>query len=204
VNFAFSEEQEELRRSVRRFLEDKSPRAYERLIDKLLNDPRYGERWGRHWMDVWRYSDCYGRNAAMNQYRYSQRHIWRWRDWIVESLNTDKGYDRMLVEMLAADELVPEDTNALRATGFLVRNYKMLSREQWLEDTLKHTSQAFLGLTVGCAKCHNHMYDPISQKEYYQMRAIFEPHQVRTDHIPGQADSAKDGLVRVFDTEWPD
>jgi len=70
------------------------------------------------------------------------------------------------MEMLAADEIAPEDTNALRATGFLVRNYKMLSREQWLEDTVKHTSQAFLGLTVGCAKCHNHMFDPIAQKEY--------------------------------------
>src|SRR5256885_15864604 len=76
----------------------------------------------------------------------------------------------------------------------------MLSREQWLEDTVKHTSQAFLGVTMGCAKCHNHMFDPISQKEYYQIRAIFEPHQVRTDRLPGQIDTAKDGLVRVYDT----
>ena len=183
----------------REFLEDKSPRAYERLIGKLLNDPRYGERWGRHWMDVWRYSDWAGWSGG-NQIRDSKPHIWRWRDWIVEALNSDKGYDQMVVEMLAADELAPENTNTLRATGFLARNYKMLSREQWLEDTIKHTSQAFLGLTMGCAKCHDHMTDPISQAEYYQMRAIFEPHHVRTDRLPGELDVLKDGLVRVYDT----
>jgi hypothetical protein len=182
----------------RAFLEDHSPDAYERVVDRLLNDPRHGERWARHWMDVWRYSDWAGWSGG-NQIRDSKPHIWRWRDWIVESLNADKPYDRMVVEMLAADELAPEDPEALRATGFLVRNYKMLSREQWLEDTVKHTSQAFLGLTVGCAKCHDHMFDPVSQAEYYQLRAVFEPHQVRTDHVPGEPDTAKNGLVRAFD-----
>ena len=180
------------------FENDHSPRAYEALVDKLLADPRYGERWGRHWMDVWRYSDWAGWSGG-NQIRDSQPHIWRWRDWIVESLNGDKPYDRMIVEMLAADEVSPLDTNTLRATGFLVRNYKMLSREQWLDDTIKHTSQAFLGVTMGCAKCHDHMYDPLTQAEYYQMRAIFEPHQVRTDRLPGQLDRAQAGLVRAYD-----
>ena len=184
----------------RAFLEDASPDAYERVVNRLLDDPRHGERWGRHWMDVWRYSDWAGW-ADGGQVRDSKPHIWRWRDWIVESLNQDKGYDAMIVEMLAADELAPEDTRSLRATGFLVRNYKMLSREQWLEDTLKHTSQAFLGVTIGCAKCHDHMFDPISQKEYYELRAVFEPHQVRTDRVPGQTNTVLDGLVRVFDAE---
>jgi hypothetical protein len=184
----------------RAFLADPSSDAYEKVVDRRLSDPRHGERWGRHWMDVWRYSDWAGWSGG-NQIRDSKPHVWRWRDWIVESLNADKGYDRMILEMLAADELAPEDTDALRATGYLVRNYKMLSREQWLEDTIKHTAQAFLGLTVGCAKCHNHPVDPISQAEYYQIRAIFEPHQVRTDRVPGQLDTAKDGLVRVFDTD---
>ena len=182
------------------FQSDHSRDAYEKVVERLLKDPRHGERWARHWMDVWRYSDWAGWSGG-NQIRDSKPHIWRWRDWIIDSLNSDKGYDRMLTEMLAADELMPADTNALRATGFLVRNYKMLSREQWLEDTVKHTSQAFMGLTVGCAKCHNHMYDPISQKEYYQFRAIFEPHDVRTDRLPGQVDTAKDGLVRAFDAK---
>jgi hypothetical protein len=184
----------------RAFAADTSRDAYEKVVDRLLDDPRYGERWGRHWMDIWRYSDWAGWSGG-NQIRDSQPHIWRWRDWIVESLNEDKGYDRMILEMLAADEFAPEDTNALRATGYLARNYKMLSREQWMEDTIKHTAQAFLGLTIGCAKCHDHRVDPVSQAEYYQLRAIFEPHQVRTDRIPGQLDTAKDGLVRVFDTE---
>jgi hypothetical protein len=183
----------------RAFLADKTPDAYEKVVDRLLADSRHGERWGRHWMDVWRYSDWAGWSDG-NQIRDSKPHIWRWRDWIVESLNADKGYDRMVLEMLAADEAAPLDTNALRATGFLVRNYKMLSREQWMEDTIKHTSQAFLGVTVGCARCHDHMMDPISQRDYYRMRAIFEPHNVRTDKLPGQLDVAKDGLVRAFDT----
>lgn len=182
----------------RAFLADTAPDAYERLVDRLLDDPRHGERWARHWMDVWRYSDWAGWTDG-GQIRDSQRHIWRWRDWIVESLNADKPYDRMVTEMLAADELAPEDTDALRATGFLVRNYKMLSREQWLEDTVKHTSQALLGVTMGCAKCHDHMADPISQREYYALRAVFEPHQVRTDRVPGELDLTKGGLPRAYD-----
>ncbi len=180
------------------FEADRGSDAYEKVVNRLLADPRHGERWGRHWMDIWRYSDWAGWSGG-NQIRDSKPHIWRWRDWTVEALNEDKPYDRMVMEMLAADEMSARDTNALRATGFLARNYKMLSREQWLEDTVKHTSQAFLGMTIGCAKCHNHMYDPISQREYHEFRAIFEPHQVRTDRVPGQTDTGKDGLVRVYD-----
>ncbi len=173
---------------------------YNQLVDRLLASPQHAERWARHWMDVWRYSDWAGWSDG-KQIRDSQPHIWRWRDWIVESLHADKGYDRMLVEMLAADELCPTDQDALRATGFLVRNYKMLSREQWMEDTVKHTGAAFLGLTTGCAKCHDHFTDPLKHTEYYALRAIFEPHQVRLDHLPGQADTAKDGLARAYDAE---
>jgi hypothetical protein len=91
------------------------------VVDRLLASTRYGERWGRHWMDVWRYSDWAGW-ADGNQIRDSKPFIWRWRDWIVESLNSDMGYDQMVREMLAADELLPGNTDALRATGYLVRN----------------------------------------------------------------------------------
>ncbi len=184
----------------RAFEEDHASDAYEKVVDRLLADPRHGERWGRHWMDIWRYSDWAGWTDG-KQVRDSQRHIWRWRDWIVESLNADRGYDRMATEMLAADELAPGDPDALRATGFLVRNYKMLSREQWMEDTVKHTAQAFLGITLGCAKCHDHRTDPISQAEYYQVRAVFEPHQIRTDRVPGELDREKDGLPRAYDID---
>jgi cytochrome c553 len=182
----------------RAFLADGSPDAYEKVVDRLLASPHYGERWGRHWMDIWRYSDWTGYGE---QVRDSQPHIWRWRDWIVESLNADKGYDRMIVEMLAADEAYPLDASALRATGYLVRNFKLLSREKWMQDTVDHTGQAFLGLTLGCARCHDHMYDPVSQKEYYRLRAFFEPHHVRTDWIPGELDLKKDGLVRAYDSK---
>jgi len=180
------------------FLNDTTPGAYERLVTRLLSDPRHGERWARHWMDVWRYSDWAGWTDG-NQVRDSKPHIWRWRDWIVEACNTDRPYDRMLTEMLAADELAPEDADALRATGFLARNFKLLSREQWLEDTVKHTFQAFLGLTMGCAKCHDHMADPVSQREYFAARAIFEPHQIRLDRVPGELDTGRNGLARAYD-----
>ena len=182
------------------FLNDTSPNAYEKVVDRLLSNPHYGERWGRHWMDVWRYSDWAGWTDG-KQIRDSQPHIWRWRDWIIESLNADKPYDQMLTEMLAADELYPADAGALRATGFLARNYKMLSRETWMQDTVNHTTQAFLGLTIGCARCHDHMYDAISQDEFYRLRAIFEPHQVRLDRVPTEADTTKDGLARVYDAD---
>jgi hypothetical protein len=178
------------------FLKDTAPDAYEKVVDRLLDSPRYGERWGRHWMDVWRYSDWAGFGA---QVRDSKPFVWRWRDWIIESINKDKSYDRMILEMLAADELMPDDDGALRATGYLVRNYKLLSREKWMEDAVEHTSQAFLGITLKCARCHDHMYDPLTQKEYYRFRAIFEPYDVRDDPLPGQPDTTKDGIVRVFD-----
>tara|TARA_R110002111_G_scaffold144910_2_gene211252 strand:- start:96629 stop:99232 length:2604 start_codon:yes stop_codon:yes gene_type:complete len=182
---------------IREFLEDSktNPRAYEEVVDRLLNHPAYGERWGRHWMDVWRYSDWAGYKEAL---RESQRHIWHWRDWIIESLNADKSYDQMLVEMLAADELKPDDWDTLRATGFLARNYHSV-RNQWMDDVVKHTSQAFLGITVGCAKCHDHMYDPIKQTEYFQMRAVFETYHVRTDRVAGVLDISKNGIPRAYD-----
>lgn len=167
-----------------------------RVVERLLASPQYGERWGRHFMDIWRYSDWYGLGA---QLRYSQKHLWHWRDWIIESLNADKGYDEMIVQMLAADELAPEDRDNLRATGFLARSYYLFNRTTWLDETVEHTSRAFLGLTMQCVKCHDHKYDPVSHAEYYQMRAIFEPMHVRLDPWPGETDFEKNGLPRVFD-----
>lgn len=188
------------REELLQFMADDSPTAYEQVVERLLASPAYGQRWGRHWMDVWRYSDWAGWTGG-NQIRDSQPHIWRWRDWIIESLNADRPYDSMVRAMLAADELTPVDADDLRATGYLVRNYKMLSRETWMQDTVEHTCKAFLAVTMNCARCHDHMYDPISQAEYYQFRAIFEPHQVRSDRLAHQADVKVDGLVRAYDAE---
>ncbi len=178
------------------FENDSSPDAYEKVVDQLLASPHYGERWGRHWMDVWRYSDWDGYGAEV---RESKPHIWRWRDWIIESLNADKSYDQMVVEMLAADEACPDDLQAARATGYLVRNWYVFNRNAWLDNTIEHTGKAFMGVTFNCARCHDHMFDPLAQTEYYSLRAIFEPHDVRTDRVPGQSDVVKDGLVRAYD-----
>jgi hypothetical protein len=183
---------------LRAFANDTAPDAYERVVDRLLASPQYGERWGRHWMDVWRYSDWDGYGAEV---RESQPHIWRWRDWIVESLNADKPYDQMIQAMLAADEIAPEDESNLRAGGFLARNWFRYNRNVWLEATVEHTGKAFLGITLNCARCHDHMYDPILQSDYYQFRAFFEPHGVRIDRLPGQPDTKQDGLVRAYDSE---
>jgi hypothetical protein len=175
------------REELQAFLTDASPDAYERVVDRLLNDPRHGERWARHWMDVWRYSDWYGRRSA-NDVWNSAPQIWRWRDWIVKSLNADKGYDRMLSEMLAADEIAPLDDEAAVATGFLIRNWYALNPNQWMRDTIEHTGKAFLGLTFNCAHCHDHKYDPISHEDYFRLRAFFEPLGVRQDRVVGEAD----------------
>jgi hypothetical protein len=194
------------------FLGDSSPSAYERVVDRLLDDPRHGERWARHWMDVWRYSDWYGRRSA-NDVWNSAPQIWRWRDWIVKSLNADKGYDRMLSEMLAADEIAPQDNEAAVATGFLIRNWYALNPNQWMRDTIEHTGKAFLGLTFNCSHCHDHKYDPISHEDYFRFRAFFEPLGIRQDRWPGEADPGpfqeyqyvtqrkpnRLGAVRVFD-----
>lgn len=185
---------------VTAFLADSSPTAYEKVVDKLLASPRYGEHWGRHWLDVWRYSDWYGYRKT-GQVRYSQRHIWRWRDWTIDSLNQNKPYSRMIEEMLAGDELAPGDPDVVRATGYLARNYYMFNRNVWLQDTVEFTSAGFLGLTLKCARCHSHKYDPIPHADYYRFRAFFEPHDVRIDRVSGQADRDEDGLTRVYDAD---
>jgi Protein of unknown function (DUF1553)/Protein of unknown function (DUF1549)/Planctomycete cytochrome C len=199
---------------LRDFVTDDSHSAYERVVDRLLQDPRHGERWARHWMDVWRYSDWYGRRDS-NDVRNSASQIFRWRDWIVRSLNEGKGYDRMLQEMLAADEICPDDYDAGVATGFLIRNYYSLNANDWMRGIVEHTGKAFLGLTFNCAHCHDHKYDPIEQDDYFKFRAFFEPIYVRQDRVAGESDPGmfqdytyagsrtvqRLGAVRIFDKQ---
>jgi len=202
------------RAELQAFLADESPEAYEKVVDRLLASPRYGERWARHWMDVWRYSDWYG-SRYINELRNSRRHIWRWRDWIIDSLDADKGYDRMVQEMLAGDELAPGDVDVQRASGYLGRNFYVFNRNVWLQDTVEYVGTGLLGLAFKCCRCHDHKYDPLVQQDYYRLRAFFEPHQVRTDPIPGQREvikanlaansppgsDLKDGLDCVYDAQ---
>lgn len=186
------------REELHAFLNDSTDTAYEAVVDRLLSSPRHGERWGRHWMDVWRYTDWSGLD---NKMRHSQKHIWRWRDWIIESLNDDKGYDSMILEMLAGDELDPANPKTVRATGFLARNWYLYNRNYWLDDVIEHTGKGFLGITFNCARCHEHKYDPISHEDYYRFRAFFEPHNVRLDQVGMERDLDKDGLPRVYDAD---
>ena len=183
---------------LKQFLSDASDSAYQKEVDRLLQSPLHSQRWARHWMDVWRYSDWHG---YQQQVRGSQRHIWRWRDWIVESIDKNVGYDRMILEMLAGDEIAPDKNETLRATGFLVRNFHNSNRNIWLDATVEHTAKAFVALTLNCARCHDHKYDPIVQKDFYAFRAIFEPHHVRTHRVGKVKDLKKNGLVRVYDKE---
>ena len=197
---------------LQNFLSNESEWAYETVVDELLESPQHGERWARHWMDIWRYSDWYGRRAVpdvMNSYPM----VWRWRDWIVRSINQDKSYDQMIVEMLAADELLPGDDENIVATGYLVRSWFKWNYETWKKDLVEHTGKAFLGLTLNCAQCHDHKYDPISQEEYFRFRAFFEPLELRHDRVRGESDPGpfvkyvyalsygpiKSGRVSVFD-----
>ena len=197
---------------LQNFLNNESEWAYDTIVDELLVSPQHGERWARHWMDIWRYSDWYGRRAVpdvMNSYPM----VWRWRDWIVRSINQDKSYDQMIVEMLAADELLPGDDENIVATGYLVRSWFKWNYETWKKDLVEHTGKAFLGLTLNCAQCHDHKYDPISQEEYFRFRAFFEPLELRHDRVKAESDPGpfvkyvyalsygpiKSGRVSVFD-----
>ncbi len=169
---------------------------YERLTDRLLESPQHGERWARHWMDIWRYSDWWGLGAEM---RNSAPHIWHWRDWIVDAINSNMPYSEMIRMMLAADELYPNDLEKLRATGYLARNYFLFNRNLWMEETVEHVGKGLLGLTMNCAKCHDHKFDPIKQADFYRMRAFFEPYFVRLDVLPKQPDVSQDAVPCAFD-----
>lgn len=201
---------------VEKFVADPSPAHYLQVVDELLNSPQYGERWARHWMDIWRYSDWYGRRQQ-NDVRNSAAQIWRWREWIVDSLNADKSYARMIQEMLAADEVAATDDSAWPATGYLIRNYYSLNPNEWMRHNVEYTGKAFLGLTFNCAHCHDHKYDPISHDDYFRMRAFFEPIGIRQDRVVGGPEPppfevykyggsrkvVREGMVRVYD-ETPD
>lgn len=170
------------------FIADERPDAYEQLVDHLLNSPHYGERWGRHWLDVAGYADSEG----FSEKDPERASAFRYRDYVIRSFNADKPFDQFIVEQLAGDEFVtgaaphlePEAVEKLTATGFLRMAPdgtatggvdQDLARNQVLAETIKIVSSSLMGMTVGCAECHSHRYDPIRHTDYYAMRAIFEP-----------------------------
>jgi len=179
---------------VETFLADTTPHAYERMLDRLLDSPHYGERWGRHWLDIAGYADSDGYSDADPPRGYS----YKYRDYVIRSFNADKPFDQFITEQLAGDELAratqadpknaltdPQKRELLIATGFLrmaadgtatpALSDPDAVRNQVVADTIKIISTSLIGLSVGCAQCHDHRYDPIPQTDYYRLRAIIEP-----------------------------
>jgi hypothetical protein len=165
------------------FVGDESPAAYEKVIDRLLASPRYGERWGRHWLDVVRFGESHG--FERDQIR---DHSWRYRDYVIQSLNDDKPYPQFVREQLVGDALGPWTAEGVIATGFLTASpwdevgnnvavsalLKLRVREDELEEMLAAVGQTFLGLTLNCARCHDHKFDPVTQRDYYRVKAVFD------------------------------
>jgi hypothetical protein len=182
------------------FLADEASDAYERLVDRLLASPHYGERWGRHWLDAAGYADSEG----VSEDDTLRQHAYRYRDYVIQSFNADTPFDQFITEQLAGDELVgppytnlePEAIEKLVATGFLrmgpdgTGNKDVdqdQARNRVIADTISIVSTSLLGLSVGCAQCHDHRYDPIPQADYYRLRAILEPAYDRANWRPPQA-----------------
>ena len=196
---------------VRTFINDKSPNAFEKVIDNLLARPQYGEKWGRHWLDLMRY-------AETNGYERDSRKdlIWKYRDYVIKAFNEDKPYDRFIVEQLAGDELPDKDGDSITATGFYRLGIwddepadRPLARYDYLDDILRTASETFLGMTVGCARCHDHKIDPLPQKDYYSLLSFFSdisPHgKGKTNHVPitdaktkAQMERKRDGQQKVI------
>jgi mono/diheme cytochrome c family protein len=153
---------------VEAFVADKSSKAWETVVDRLLDSPHYGERWARHWMDLARYADSGG-----FEFDTDRPQAYRYRDYLVQSFNSDKPYDQFIKEQLAGDEYSPDSNDAMVATGFLRLGTSGGNRQDQVDDLVSTTSLTFMGLTVGCARCHNHKFDPIPQKDYYRLQSVF-------------------------------
>src|SRR6266581_4041661 len=168
---------------VRQFVADKNPDAYEKIADRLLNSPRYGERWARHWLDVVHYGESHGYDKDK-----PRPNAWPYRDYVVRSLNNDTPYSRFVKEQLAGDVLFPESADGVVATGFIAagpwdyvghvelsesKTDGLIARYNDRDDMVMNTMSTFLSLTVHCARCHDHKFDPISQEDYYGLQAVF-------------------------------
>ena len=174
------------------FLRDGSPNAYEKLVDRLLASPHYGERWARHWLDLVRFAESEGFERDL-----PREHAWPYRDYLIRSFNDDKPYRQFAIEQLAGDVAEPVTHDSIVATTMLtlgpvdavgltsaIADERALIREDLLEDMLGTITQAFLGLTVNCARCHDHKFDPITQQEYYQMKSAFQAVWPPTRPVP--------------------
>lgn len=194
---------------VEAFVADEDPRAYEKLVDRLLDSPRYGERWGRHWLDAVHYGDTHGYDKDK-----VRPNAWPYRDYVIRSLNAGKPYTRFVEEQLAGDVLYPETSDGVVATGFIAAgpwDYvghvelregttdKEITRSLDRDDMLMNAMSTFTSLTVHCARCHNHKFDPIPQKDYYRLQAVFAG--VERANRPYDADPSLAARRRKLDLE---
>lgn len=192
------------------FLNDPSSTAYEDLVEKLLGDPRYGERWGRHWLDLARYADTNGYEGDPEW-----PHAWRYRNYVIDAFNNDKPYDQFIKEQIAGDEFFqivsavpappPEPEHAvalsfLRLAPFNRTPVSEENRDSWLSEMTSTVGSVFLGLTIGCAKCHDHKYDSVPQKDFYRMKAFFSTVTVPSTGRAGGAEPAE--FYRPGEKEW--
>lgn len=184
---------------VQSFVNDKSPEATNQLIDRLLSSPHYGERWGRHWLDVARYSDTDGYEAGGKDIRYP--HAYTYRDWVVKSLNDDMPYDQFITHQLAADKVKDAPKTHLAALGFLTVNDRFLGDKLLqTDDRIDVITRGMLGLTVSCARCHDHKYDPIPSKDFYALYSVMNSSEMPEEFpVIGQPDDKE--AIKVYETK---
>jgi len=161
-------------RDIEAFRQDSSPDAFAKVVDRLLNDPAYGERWARHWMDTARYSDTTGvvGNDRFNDFRYA--YAYSYRDWLIQSLNADMPYDQFILNQLAADKVKNNEKENLAALGFLTVGQRFNLKDDIINDRIDVIGRGLLGLTIACARCHDHKFDPVTAADYYALRGVFD------------------------------
>ena len=201
---------------VKAFVESNSPKAYEELVERLLADKRYGERWGRHWLDLARYADTNGYEGDPEF-----AHAWRYRDYVIDAFNNDKPYDEFIKEQIAGDELAPvmsagplpppEPEKVVALTFLRLAPFTEPrgeeSRDLLLSEMTSTVSSVFLGLTVGCAKCHDHKYDMVPTKDFYRMKAFFATVQIepaRVGDVQQLGGPLRAEFYRPGEKEWAD
>ena len=194
-------------REIDDFVQDRSPKAYERLVERLLASPHYGERWGRHWLDAARYTESQG-----FEYDKLRDNAWHYRDYVIKSFNDDKPYERFMKEQIAGDVLEPVTSEGIIGASLLVCGpwdeagnsqanaaQKATTREEEMEDMISVVGQTFLGLTINCARCHAHKFDPIPQEEYYRIKSVFDgvKHGERPIASPATAKAREDRIAAL-------
>lgn len=159
-------------RQIAEFIADNNSNAFEKIVDRLLADPGYGERWGRHWLDTARYSDTTGAigNIRLDDYRYA--YAWSYRDWVINAINSDMPYDQFLKNQIAADKILNNDKLNLAALGFLTVGQRFNNNDEIINDRIDVIGRGMLGLTLACSRCHDHKFDPITMADYYALRGI--------------------------------